>query len=124
MGEVETKVWMRPRRACARPRRRGRCRLDRARQPGDGRVLHALGDRGHGLEVALGGDRKSRLDDVDAHPVEAVGDLELLLEGHGRAGALLAVAQRRVEDDDAVGRGGHISWSFMSGPAALERAGR
>ena len=73
--------------------------VDGAREPGDGRVLDALGDGGHGLEIALGGDGKARLDDVDAHGIEAVGDLELLLEGHGRAGALLAVAQRGVEDD-------------------------
>ena len=45
---------------------------------------------------------KAGLDDVDAHRVEQVGDLELFLEGHGRAGALLAVAQRGVEDQDLV----------------------
>ena len=42
------------------------------------------------------------LDDVDAHLVEQLGHFELLLEGHGGAGALLAVAQGGVEDDDAV----------------------
>ncbi len=76
---------------------------DGAREAGDRRVLDALGDGGDGLEVAVGGDGEARLDDVDAHAVETVGDLELLLEGHGRAGALLAVAQRGVENDDAVG---------------------
>ena len=50
---------------------------------------------------------KAGLDDVDAHVVEQLGDFELLLMGHGGAGALLAVAQGGVEDDDAVllGRG-------------------
>ena len=65
----------------------------------------------HGGEVAFRGDREAGLDDVDAHVVEQLGDLELLFVGHGRARALLAVAQRRVEDDDAVlvglGLGGH-----------------
>ena len=56
-----------------------------------------------GLEVALGGDREAGLDDVDAHAVEALGDLQLLVERHGGAGGLLAVAQRGVEDEDAVG---------------------
>ena len=46
------------------------------------------------------GDRKAGLDDVDAHVVEEVGDLQLLLEGHGGAGALLAVAQGGVENED------------------------
>ena len=70
--------------------------------------MSALGDLGDGVEVALGGDREAGLDDVDAHGVEEVGDLQLLLEGHGGAGALLAVAQRGVEDEDAVGVGGLV----------------
>ncbi len=45
---------------------------------------------------------KPGLDDVDAHLVEQLGDFELFLERHRGAGALLAVAQRRVEDEDAV----------------------
>ena len=45
---------------------------------------------------------RNHVDDVDAHGVEQFGDFDLFLVGHRRAGALLAVAQRRVEDDDAV----------------------
>jgi hypothetical protein len=52
--------------------------------------------------TAVGRDRKAGLDDVDAHLVEQLGDFELLLVGHGGAGALLTVAQSGVEDDDAV----------------------
>src|SRR5262249_4094759 len=65
-------------------------------------VLRALGDLLHGLEIALGGDRKAGLDDVDAHLVEEFGDFQLLLVGHGGAGRLFAVAPGGVEDDDAV----------------------
>ena len=97
------KVWMRPR--CARLDRLGAA-VDvlelRARQPADHRILGAAGDLLHAVEIALAGDREAGLDDVDAHLVEQLGDLELLVEGHGGAGALLAVAQGRVEDDDAV----------------------
>ena len=64
--------------------------------------LRALGDLVDGGEVAFRGDRKAGLDDVDAHGVEQLGDLDLLFVGHGGAGALLAVAQGGVEDDDAV----------------------
>jgi len=92
---------------------RALCRFDRfagavdvveagARQPAHHGVFGALGDLVDGGEVALGGDRKAGLDDVDTHRVEQLGDLELLLMRHGGAGALLAVAQGGVEDDDAV----------------------
>ena len=83
-----------------------------AREPADHGVLGASGDFVDGGEVALRGDRKAGLDDVDAHLVEQLGDFELLLVGHGRAGALLAVAQGGVENDDAVlfGLGFERSW--------------
>ena len=76
-------------------------------QPGTGEAAHhgvlgALGDFVDGGEIALGGDRKAGLDDVDPHGVEQFGDFELFLVRHGGAGALLAVAQRSVENDDAV----------------------
>ena len=73
-----------------------------AREAADHGVLGALGDLVDGGEVAVRGDREAGLDDVDAHRVEQLGDLELLLMRHGGAGALLAVAQGGVEDDDAV----------------------
>ncbi len=118
-GEVEMKVWMRPRLAglIASPQRSMSFWPARAR-PAIDRVLGALGDLVDGHEVAFRGDRETGLDDVDAHLVEQLGDLELLLMGHGGAGALLAVAQGGVEDDDAVLVGlcwrGHGSGSFSS----------
>ena len=82
-----------------------------ARQTCDHRVLGALCDLRDRLEIADRSDREAGLDDIDAHLVEHLGDFELLLEGHGRAGALLAVAQGGVENNDAVlvglVRGGH-----------------
>src|SRR4030081_2955938 len=72
------------------------------RRAGDHRVLGAPGDLADRLEVAFGGDREAGLDDVDAHVVEHFGDFELLLEAHGGAGALFAVAQGGVEYNDAV----------------------
>ena len=94
----------------------------RAREPADHCVLGALGDFVHGSEIALRCDREAGLDDVDAHLVEQLGDFELLLVGHGGAGALLAVAQGGVEDDDAVLLGlrwrGH-DWDFLLVVCAL-----
>ena len=83
----------------------------------DHRILGALGDFVDGGKVALRGDRKSGLDDVDTHFVEQLGDLELFLVRHGGAGGLLAVAQGGVENDDAVlfglGISGHDICSFF-----------
>src|SRR6185503_11133020 len=45
-----------------------------ARQTRDDGVLGAPGDLADRLEVAFGGDRKTGLDDVDAHVVEHFGD--------------------------------------------------
>ena len=73
-----------------------------AGEPADHGVLGALGDLVDGGKVAVRGDRETGLDDVDAHLIEQLGDFELLLMRHGGAGALLAVAQGGVEDDDAV----------------------
>ena len=96
-----------------------------ARQSANDRVLRALGDLIHRGEVALRCDRKTGLDDVDAHLVEQLGDFELFLVGHGGARTLFAVAQGGVEDDDAVLLGlrwGVHTWSFSSVGALSVRA--
>src|SRR5262249_2662675 len=56
------------------------------------------------LEVAFGGRREARLDDVDAEMLELACDRELLLDVHGGARRLLAVAERGVEDPYPVHR--------------------
>ena len=54
------------------------------------------------LHVVWRGNREAGLDDVDAHRVQHRRDIELLLEGHGGARALLPIAQGGVEYDNAV----------------------
>ena len=87
--------------------------MARAR-PATTAFFDAFGHLGDRLEVAIAGDREAGLDDVDAHVVERLGDLQLFLERHRRARALFAIAQRGVENIDpifvALGRllGGHI----------------
>ena len=56
------------------------------------------------LVVAIGGYGEARFDDVDAHFVEQLGDLQLFTERHRGAGRLLAVPQSRIEDRNAIGR--------------------
>ena len=95
------KVWMRGRAACftASPARSMSSSPARDR-PHTTERLRRLAISETASKSPSRGDREAGLDDVDAHGVEEVGDLQLLLEGHGGAGALLAVAQRGVEDED------------------------
>ena len=93
------KVWMRGR-AASRDRFAAAsmsAKCVRA-SPRDHRALDLAGDRLDGLEVPGRGDREAGLDHVDAEPGELLGDLELLGRVQRDAGRLLAVAQRRVED--------------------------
>ena len=81
--------------------------LDGAREAADHAVVaRQPSDLLHGAEVARRGDGEARLDDVNAHADELLGDDELLLGVHGRAGALLAVAQGGIKD---VNLPGHVS---------------
>jgi hypothetical protein len=56
------------------------------------------GDGLDGLELALGGDGKSSLYDVDPELVKLSGDGNLLLRGEGDAGGLLSVPKGGVKD--------------------------
>ena len=80
MGEVAMKVWMRGRTALAD----GLC---------NGR---------HGLEVTRARDGETGLDDIDVQSFELARYPQFFVLGHGRAGALLAIAQRGVENDQPV----------------------
>ena len=100
------KMWMPGRLACSTARERAvDVLLAGARQPEDDRLRHRVGDPPHGLEVALRRGREAGLDDVDAELLELARDHQLLLDVHGRARRLLAVAQRGVEDLYSVHRG-------------------
>ena len=112
--ELELKFAMQGRRADEGVDTPALCRLDGfaravdvaeagARQAANHRMFGEFGNFVDGFEIAVRGDRKACFDDIDAHLVEQFGDLEFLFERHRRAGALFAVAQRGVEDDDLVG---------------------
>src|SRR5262245_12487712 len=83
----------------------------RAGEAGDDRPVDLAGDRLHGLEVAVAGDREARLYDVDAQSRELLGDLQLLGGVQRDARRLLAVSQGGVEDDDSVV---HVASSFSA----------
>src|SRR6516164_5957990 len=84
-------------------------------------IFAALGDLVDASEIAFGGDRETGLDHVDAHCVEHLRDFELFLMRHGGAGALLAIAQCGVEDEDVVVLGsgcwfgGRLGWAAGAG---------
>jgi len=77
-------------------------------QRAHGGVLDHLGHRADGLGVAGAGGRESGLDDVDTQLLELAGDAHLLLAGHGRAGALFAVAEGGIEDVQMVAHVGAL----------------
>jgi hypothetical protein len=60
--------------------------------------------------LALARHREAGLDHIDTQPGELARHFKFLARRHGRAGALLAVAERRVKNDDAVVL--HISFMF------------
>jgi hypothetical protein len=77
-----------------------------ARERGDrDPALRLAGDPVDGLEVAVRGGREAGLDHVHLQAHQLAGDLELLGRGETGAGRLLAVAEGRVEDANAVRRG-------------------
>ncbi len=71
-------------------------------EPRDHRPVDLARDALDGLEVTGRGDREAGLDHVHAQTRELLRDLELLLRVQRDARRLLAVAQRRVEDDYSV----------------------
>jgi hypothetical protein len=71
------------------------------------------------VEVTVRRCSEAGFDHVHAQPLELARDAQLLILGHGRAGRLLAVTQRRVEDDQLVSHGGSPWWRLVvSRPAA------
>src|SRR5262249_5461458 len=73
-----------------------------ARETTDDSFLRTLSDLTDGSKVTFRCDREASFDDVYAHIVEQLCNLELFLVRHGCTGTLLAVAQGGVENDDAV----------------------
>jgi hypothetical protein len=69
------------------------------RQRTHGRTLDHLGNAEDRVGIAGAGSSKARLDHIHAQLFQLARDAQLLFFGHGRAGALLAVAQGCVEYD-------------------------
>ena len=76
-----------------------------------GVVAGKAADLLHRAEVARGGDGEARLDDVHVQAQQLLGDDELLLGIHGRAGRLLAVTQGGIKDGDLAGHC-YLHWTW------------
>ena len=113
-GRRDEGVNARPARPAHRLSGPGDVGADGTGEAGNGSVLDPLGNQRDRLEIAVRGNGKSGLDDVDAHRVQEIGDLDLFLEGHRRAGALLAVAQGGVEDQNTAGLAGHGGFFLLA----------
>ncbi len=69
-----------------------------ASETADGRVADVTGDFLDRGEVAGRSDGKTGFDDVHAQVDQRVGDLQLFIQVHTRAGGLLSVSQRGIKD--------------------------
>jgi len=76
--------------------------IDAAGEAGNARALDFSGDGVDGLEIAIAGNGETGFDDVHLQAGELAGDFQFFAGIHGRAGALLAVAESGVEDQDLV----------------------
>ena len=74
----------------------------RTSQPTDNGVFCLFANVADGFEIAFRCNGKSGFDDIDAHLIKQLGNFQLFSMAHRGAGALFAVAQRGVEDNDAV----------------------
>jgi hypothetical protein len=72
-------------------------------QRGDDRPVNLRADHPDRFGIGLGGNRETRFDDVDAQGAQLPGELQLLVDSQGKAGSLLAVPERRIEDGQPVG---------------------
>jgi 2-polyprenyl-3-methyl-5-hydroxy-6-metoxy-1,4-benzoquinol methylase len=99
VARVDEHVDARARRAAQRLARRLDVAGHGARQGADARVAHVLRDAAHRGELLGRARREAGLDHVDAQALELLRDAQLLLPGHRRTRALLAVAERGIEDD-------------------------
>ena len=75
---------------------------DTSSQPADDRSLDFGGDRSHRFEIAVADHRKTGFDHIDVEASQLAGDFHLLAQVHAGAGALFAVAQRRIKNRDFV----------------------
>ena len=93
-----------------------------AGQTADAAVFRPLGNLADGLKITFRRDGETGFDDIDAHFVQQLGNFQLFVMGHGRAGALFAVAQSGVKDQDAV-LVGHIGHGISLSSSVLKPFG-
>src|SRR5262245_4597655 len=79
--------------------------LEAARECGDTRAPNVPGDTLHGVEISGGSDRKAGFDDVHTELLELARKAQLFFGVHATTGRLLAIAQRSIENEQAIGRG-------------------
>ena len=73
-----------------------------SRQATNYRSTHRRRDGLDRFKIALGTNREPRFDDIDAHRFEMPGDFDFFQERERRAGRLLTITQRRIENLDGI----------------------
>jgi hypothetical protein len=126
-GEVDRKVWMRPRFACfTASAQRSMSLQGRARQAAITAFLGPLGDLAHRLEVAVGGDRETGFDDIDAHARRAVSATSSfsskVMVAPGHCSPSRSVVSKIRRGPDWTGEAGSSSQGFLENRCAVWRA--
>jgi hypothetical protein len=65
-------------------------------------VFNDLRNGTHGFKVTITSGREASFDDVHTKGFKLTGNTELIVEVHGSAGGLFTVAERRIENYNAV----------------------
>ena len=73
-----------------------------AGQTADGAFAYGFSHRLNGGKIARRGGGKTGFDHIDAHFFQRFTDADLFFFGHGRAGALLAIAHCRIKNNQTV----------------------
>src|SRR5579862_2756467 len=92
-------------------------RTARSCQTSDDRTAHCLRNRLYRLKIAVRSDRESRLNDVNAQPVQLLRQAQLFLLVHAAAGRLLTIAKSGIKNFNAYSIDSHKCL-----PASLRRA--
>ena len=95
-------------------------------QGANGGFAHGVGNGLHRQKVPLAGDGEAGFDHIHLHPFQGLGDTQLLVLIHGGAGALLAIAQGGIENNQAffAHRGLSLAGEPSSSPSCRNCAGR
>src|SRR5215470_9456530 len=71
-------------------------------QPGNSGTMHLIGNQSHRLQLVVGSNRETCLDDVHAEALQLPRQAQLVFYSHTATGGLLAIPQAGVKNRDLL----------------------